>query len=56
MLPMVIVLYLTFAKVNLSLTVGKQLQLDVLGASITVLLCVFGLGVLTYFDDLILCF
>jgi hypothetical protein len=56
MLPIVLAIYLSFRSANLDIQMGYQVKIDVLGSVITVALCVFGIGVLTYFDDLILCF
>ena len=56
MLPIVLAIYLSFNLADLDMQMRSQAKIDVLGSVITVALCVFGLGVLTYFDDLILCF
>lgn len=56
MLPLVLIFYVSFKSVNVNLTVGGQLQVDLLGAILSVALIVFGLGTFTYFEDLLLSF
>lgn len=56
MLPLVFIFYMGFKSADMDLKIGNQLQVEPIGATIAVALCVFGIGVLTYFDDLILTF
>ena len=53
MLPFVLIIYLAFRESDIDLQMMKQAKIDEFGSSLCVGLTTFSLGVLTYWDDLL---
>jgi hypothetical protein len=56
MLPFVLMIYLAFRESDIDLQMMKQAKIDEFGSSVVVGLTTFSLGVLTYWDDLLITF